>query len=104
MYYRHAVLPEAVYLHDADALDWLGVIGVTRVLATVEHSDPPLGKTDPYSEPDLKHALKTIEKNLKQVPKGVQSPAARARVPALVKQARAYLALLKSQSEQGSAL
>ena len=28
MYYRDPVGPEALYLHDADALDWLGAIGV----------------------------------------------------------------------------
>jgi hypothetical protein len=25
--------PEAVYLHDAHALDWLGAIGVARIIA-----------------------------------------------------------------------
>ncbi|MGP0088229.1 MAG: HD domain-containing protein, partial [Steroidobacteraceae bacterium] len=36
MYYRDPVGPESLYLHDADALDWLGAIGVARVMALVD--------------------------------------------------------------------
>ena len=36
MYYRDPVGPEALYLHDADALDWLGAIGVARIMALVD--------------------------------------------------------------------
>src|ERR1700728_4981867 len=43
MYYREPVGPEALYLHDADALDWLGAIGVARVTALV---DPEGGAPD----------------------------------------------------------
>jgi len=104
MYYRDPVAPEAVYLHDADALDWLGAIGVARILATVEHGNPPPATPDPDAAPDLPAATATIEQNLKDVPAGVQSPAARARVPALVAEARAFLARLKAESEGGAAL
>ena len=38
MYYRDASGPEALYLHDADALDWLGAIGAARILALVDPS------------------------------------------------------------------
>ncbi len=41
MYQRDPVGPEALYLHDADALDWLGAIGVARIIALV---DPNGGK------------------------------------------------------------
>jgi HD superfamily phosphodiesterase len=71
MYYRDPVGPEALYLHDADALDWLGAIGVARIMALV---DPNGG------EPDGPKAVKMLEDNLKDVPARVLSPAGRARV------------------------
>ncbi|WP_420383980.1 HD domain-containing protein [Novosphingobium sp.] len=104
MYYRKAVSPEAVYIHDADALDWLGAIGVARILATVEHGNPPPAKADPESARDLPAAVAEIEQNLKDVPAGVQSPAARARMPALIAEARAFLTELKAESDAGEAL
>src|ERR1700691_6731762 len=58
MYYRDPVGPEALYLHDADALDWLGAIGVARAFSLV---DPNGGEmTGPG-------AVKSIEKNLLKV-------------------------------------
>ena len=36
MYYRIPQGPEALYLHDADALDWLGAIGVARIFGLVD--------------------------------------------------------------------
>jgi len=104
MYYRKAVAPEAIYLHDADALDWLGAIGVARILATVEHGNPPPDKPDPDAAPDLPAAVAAIEQNLKDVPAGVQSPAGRARIPPLVAEARAFLDRLKAESGDGKAL
>ena len=104
MYYRKAIAPEAVYIHDADALDWLGAIGVARIIATTEHGDPPAKVADPYAAPDLPAAVVTIETNLKDAAAGVQSPAGKARVPALVAEARAFLAQLKAESEDGKAL
>jgi uncharacterized protein len=104
MYYRKATTPEAVYIHDADALDWLGAIGVARIIATVEHGNPPSAKPDPYSAPDLPAAVALIEQNLKDAPPGIQSPAGRARIPALVAEARTFLAELKAESEDGKAM
>lgn len=104
MYYRKAVAPEAIYLHDADALDWLGAIGVARIIATVEHGNPPPDKPDPDAAPDLTAAVAQIEQNLKDVPPGVQSPAGRARIPALVMEARTFLDRLKAESEDAKAL
>src|SRR5579872_2942391 len=73
MYYRDPVGPEALYLHDADALDWLGAIGVARVTALVD----PNG-----ADPDGPKAVKMLEDNLKNVPSRVFSPAGKAMVPA----------------------
>src|SRR5258708_25821479 len=56
MYYRDPVGPEALYLHDADALDWLGAIGVARVMALV---DPNGGK--PAGAPAVKEPQGQLE-------------------------------------------
>jgi uncharacterized protein len=72
MYYRDPKGPEALYLHDADALDWLGAIGVARIIALV---DPNGGK------PDAARAVAMLVDNLNKVPGRVLSPAGRARVP-----------------------
>jgi len=36
MFAREPQGPEALYLHDADALDWLGAIGVARIIGIVD--------------------------------------------------------------------
>ena len=68
MYQRDPLGPEALYLHDADALDWLGAIGAARILALV---DPNGGKP---TGPD---AVGMLQKNLAEVPPRVLSPAGR---------------------------
>ena len=89
MYYRDPVGPEALYLHDADALDWLGAIGVARVTALV---DPNGGS------PDGPKAVKMLEDNLKSVPSRVFSPAGKAMVPARKAELEAYLKDLRRES------
>ena len=90
MYYRDPTGPEALYLHDADALDWLGAIGVARVTALV---DPNGG------DPDGPKAVKMLEDNLKDVPSRVFSPAGKAMVPARKAELERYLKDLRSESE-----
>jgi len=90
MFDRTPVGPEATYLHDADALDWLGAIGVARIIATV---DPNGG------DPDGPKAVKMLEENLASVPQGVRSPAARRRVPALQAELREYIENLKRETD-----
>src|SRR6516225_1569730 len=71
MFNRTPVGPEALYLHDADALDWLGAIGVARIFGLVDpHGGSPTG---PEAVPEL-------ESNLAKVPPRVLSPAGKARV------------------------
>jgi HD superfamily phosphodiesterase len=89
MYYRDPVAPEAVYLHDADALDWLGAIGAARILALV---DPNGG------DPDGPKAAKMLEDNLRQVPERVISPAGRALVGQRKAELAAFLRELRSES------
>jgi HD superfamily phosphodiesterase len=90
MYYRDPVGPEALYLHDADALDWLGAIGVARIMALV---DPNGG------EPDGPKAVKMLEDNLKDVPARVLSPAGRARVAPLKAELEEFLKDLRRETE-----
>jgi len=90
MYYREPAGPEALYLHDADALDWLGAIGVARVIALV---DPNGG------DPDGPKAVKMLEDNLKNVPAWVLSPAGRAMVPPRTAELAAFLDELRRESE-----
>lgn len=69
MFDRDPVAPEAVYLHDADALDWLGAIGVARTLALVDENG---------GEPTLSDAVKGLQQYAAVVPRRIVSPAGKA--------------------------
>ncbi len=90
MYDRDPVGPEALYLHDADALDWLGAIGVARVLAL---ADPNGG------DPDGPDVIQMLDDNLAKVPGRVISPAGRARVAQRKAELERFLADLRAESE-----
>ena len=90
MYDRDPVGPEALYLHDADALDWLGAIGVARVIALV---DPTGGS------PDGPEAVRMLEDYLAHVPSRVLSPAGRARVPQRKAELEHFLESLRGESQ-----
>ena len=90
MFNRKPAGAEAVYLHDADALDWLGAIGVARVMALV---DPNGG------EPDGPKAAKMLEDNLARVPDGVVSPAGRKRLPTLRQELADFLEDLRGETD-----
>jgi HD superfamily phosphodiesterase len=90
MYYRDPVGAEALYLHDADALDWLGAIGVARILALV---DPHGGS------PDAPKAVAMLIDNLNKVPSRVLSPAGRARVPERQAELEKFLSDLKRETD-----
>jgi len=89
MYFRDPAGPEAVYLHDADALDWLGAIGVARIIALV---DPQGGV------PDGPAMAQRLEDNLAKVPDRVVSPAGRAMVPARKAELEKFVQDLKRES------
>jgi HD superfamily phosphodiesterase len=90
MYYRDPVGPEALYLHDADALDWLGAIGVARIMALV---DPHGGN------PDAPKAVAMLTDNLNKVPSRVLSPAGRARVPERKAELEKFLSDLRRETD-----
>jgi HD superfamily phosphodiesterase len=90
MYYRDPVAPEALYLHDADALDWLGSIGAARIMALV---DPNGGN------PDSANAVAMLVDNLNKVPSRVLSPAGRARTPARKAELEKFLEDLRRETD-----
>jgi HD domain len=90
MYYRDPVGAEALYLHDADALDWLGAIGVARIMALV---DPHGGN------PDAPKAVAMLTENLNKVPSRVLSPAGRVRVPERKAELEKFLSDLKRETD-----
>ena len=89
MFDRDPAGPEAIYLHDADALDWLGAIGIARIFGLV---DPNGG------DPTGPAAVKMLEDNLTQVPPRVLSKAGRARVAARSNELREFLQRLRRES------
>jgi hypothetical protein len=90
MYYRKGESAEARYLHDADALDWLGAIGVARVIALVDANG---------GQPDGPAMIKMLEDNLRDVPAAVTTPAGRALLPARQAELAAFLADLKRETD-----
>ena len=95
MFDRKPAGAEAVYLHDADALDWLGAIGVARIFALV---DPNGGA------PDGPAALKMLEDNLRNVPPGIVSKAGRAMSVRRVRELKAFLADLHRETARYTTL
>ncbi len=89
MFDRDPVGPEAIYLHDADALDWLGAIGVARIMALVESNG---------SSPTGPEAAKMLEENLANVPARVMSAAGKSRVPQMKLELQQFLENLKRES------
>ena len=90
MYYRDPVGAEALYLHDADALDWLGAIGVARIFGLV---DPQGG------DPDGPKAVTMLEENLKNTPSRVLSPAGKSLMPARKAELEQFLKQLRRETE-----
>jgi uncharacterized protein len=91
MYYRDPQGAEALYLHDADALDWLGAIGAARILGLVD----PNGK-----QPDGPKAVAMLKDNLQKVPSRVLSPAGKALVPQRQAELEKFLSDLSRESQK----
>jgi hypothetical protein len=91
MFARDPTGPEAIYLHDADALDWLGAVGVARIFGVV---DPQGGSTN---GPE---AAAWLEKNLAEVPPRIISPAGKARAAPRVRELEEFLRQLRGQTSE----
>ena len=89
MFGRDPVGPEAIYLHDADALDWLGAIGVARVFGLVD----PNGRN-----PDGPTVVQRLEHSLTAVPARIVSKAGKARAPQRVRELEQFLRDLRAES------
>jgi HD superfamily phosphodiesterase len=90
MFDRTHVGPEALYLHDADALDWLGAIGVARVFGLVDAKG---------GSPTGPEVVPMLESNLAKVPARVLSPAGKARLPERQEQLATFLRELRQQTQ-----
>jgi HD superfamily phosphodiesterase len=90
MYQRDPVGNEAKYLHDADALDWLGAIGVARIVALVDENG---------GKPDGPAAAKILADNLAAVPSRVLSPAGQRLAKARAAELKRFLDELKQQTD-----
>jgi len=90
MFDRTPAGPEALYLHDADALDWLGAIGVARIIGLVDaHGGNPTG-------PEV---IPMLESNLAKVPSRVLSPAGKKRVPERTAELQSFLRQLRQETD-----
>ena len=95
MYYRaDAKYPESIVLHDADTLDFLGTIGVARIMSlTTRHRWAT----------DLATAAKTLDGFNTDLPPKLMTNAAKSMAPARVAESKAFLASLKAETEDGKA-
>lgn len=89
MYNRDPAGPESVYLHDADALDWLGAIGIIRAFSMIE---PNGGHHDSHKMVAL------LENYMKIVPNHVISPAGKMLAVKRNAEAMNYLKQLNSET------
>ena len=89
MFGRDPAGPEALYLHDADALDWLGAIGIARLFSLV---DPNGGS------PDAPTMAKRLENTITTVPPRILSAAGKARTPERVRELEEFVRDLRAES------
>ena len=89
MHYRDPVGPEARYLHDADALDWLGAIGVARLIGMTDRKG---------GKPTVPDMVKGIENNMTIVPPRIVTPAGKAQIAPRLAEEKAFLDALRRES------
>lgn len=90
MFEREPVGVEARYLHDADALDWLGAIGVARIMALADANG---------GEPDGPAMARMLEDYLHRVPARVLTPAGRRAMPVRREELRSFLVDLRRETD-----
>jgi len=90
MHYRDPVGPEARYLHDADALDWLGAIGVARLIGMTDRKG---------GKPTVPDMVKGIENNMTIVPPRIITPAGKAQIAPRLAEEKAFLDALQRETK-----
>jgi uncharacterized protein len=92
MYYSNAgPLPEAIALHDADSLDFLGVVGATRILALTGGD-----------KADVQPAIKTLRKFVTDIPPRLITRTAKKMGAARAAELAALLDHLESETYQNT--
>lgn len=90
MYDKEPEGAEAVVLHDADALDFLGALGAARLLAATS------------DRPDYDQALTRIERFAVDIPPRLKTAAAREMAPDRVATMTEFLADVRSETPEGA--
>ena len=90
MYDNEPEGPEAIVMHDADALDFLGALGSARLLAATGESD------------DYDRALRTLESFAVAIPPQLKTEAARRLAPDRVAVMTDFLAQVRSETPEGA--
>ena len=80
---------EAIIFHDADVLDFMGAIGVTRLLSIVGLDD---------WTPDLKSAIELIQRFSRDLPGKLHTPQARQMGKVRQAEMETYLAALSNET------
>jgi uncharacterized protein len=94
MYYRDpGTQPEAIVLHDADSLDFLGAIGAARMLALTGSANP-----------DFAAAVKSLRSFLNDIPPKLMTRTARAMAAVRVAELRQFLDALDRETFNGTAM
>lgn len=90
MYDKEPEGPEAIVMHDADALDFLGALGAARLLAAT-------GEGDHYDG-----ALRGIERFAVAIPPRLKTEAARRAAPERVGAMTEFLARVRAETPEGA--
>jgi len=85
-------VPEAVAFHDADALDFLGFVGITRIYAVVEKDD--------WAK-DMAGALATIKEFRTGLPPSLLTKAAREIAATRIAEMDVFVSALESETDGG---
>lgn len=93
MYYSKATLPEAIVLHDADSVDFLGAMGAARMLATVGED-----------KSSVTPAIAALKSFLKDIPPALITKAAKRAAEPRIAELKAYLTALDAESYGDKAL
>lgn len=80
---------ESIVFHDADVLDFMGIIGVTRLLSIVGISD---------WAPDLGSAIERIQQFIKELPEKLHTPQARQIGKIRQKEMETFLEILSKET------